>query len=341
MAVTESGSVTGVRRSTPPQEILLDWYRQMVEIRLFEEQVDSLFAQGLIHGTTHLCIGQEASAVGAIAAIGADDYITSTHRGHGHCLAKGADLSLMMAELMGRATGYCHGKGGSMHIADLDVGNLGANGIVGGGIPVATGAALALKMQKRHGVVLCFFGDGATNQGTFHEAINMAAVWKLPVVFICENNQYGMSGSYKRMIGNPNIAERAVAYGIPGQAVDGNDVVAVYDAVGEAVERARGGEGPSLIECKTYRTKGHSKSDANRYRSREEIDLWRSRCPVQRLKGELLQLGAAAADLQAVEEAARQKLAEAVAFAQSSPEPGPETLMTDVYAESEEGESNA
>lgn len=324
--------------TTPAQalskERLLAFYRQMWEIRLFEEQVDYFFAQGKIHGTTHLCIGQEASAVGAVGTLEPKDYITSTHRGHGHCIAKGADLDRMMAELMGRATGYCHGKGGSMHIADVDAGNLGANGIVGGGIPVATGAGLALKMQGRQQVVICFFGDGATSQGSFHEAVNMAAIWKLPVVFICENNQYGMSGAADRMLGNPNVAERAVAYGIPGASVDGNDLLAVYDTVSAAVARARAGEGPTLVESKTYRTKGHSKSDANRYRTREEIEEWRQRDPIPRFKHYLVEtVGLPEAEVDAVEQQARVNMDEAVKFAEASPNPDISELLTDIYAD--------
>jgi len=315
-------------------ERLLQFYQQLWEIRLFEEKVDYFFAQGKIHGTTHLCIGQEASAVGSVGTLEAADYITSTHRGHGHCIAKGADLDRMMAELMGRSTGYCHGKGGSMHIADVDAGNLGANGVVGGGFPIATGAALALKMQARPQVVLCFFGDGATSQGSFHESLNMAAVWKLPVVFICENNQYGMSGPAEKMLGNPNVAERASAYRIPGLVADGNDLPAVYDTVNQAVALARSGQGPSIVELKTYRIKGHSKSDANRYRTREEIEEWRGRDPIGRYKSYLVTT--AGLDEQVVdqiEQQARTAIEAAIEFAEASPNPDPAELMTDIYAD--------
>lgn len=317
-----------------PKQKLLEFYLQMLETRAFEEQVDAFFAKGLIHGTTHLCIGQEACGVAAVNAADPADYIMGTHRSHGHCIAKGSDIGRMMAELMGRATGYSHGKGGSMHIADLDAHFLGANGIVGGGLPIAVGAALALKMQRRSEVVLCIFGDGATNEGSFHESLNLAAVWKLPVVFMCENNQYGMSGSVKLMAGNPEIAARAVGYGMPGQTVDGNDPVAVYTAVSAAVERARAGEGPALIVGETYRFKGHSKSDANRYRTREEIDEWRRRDPIPRFRQYLLEVaGATEAELVRVEEASRSTVAEAVRFAEASPNPDVSTLLTDVYAE--------
>ncbi len=253
--------------------------------RRFEEAVDDLFARGLMHGTMHLSIGQEASATGACMALRDDDAITSTHRGHGHCIGKGADLTRMMAELLAKETGYCRGRGGSMHIADVATGNLGANGIVGGGIPIAAGAALAYQLRGEDHVVACFFGDGATNEGAFHEAVNLAAIWKLPVVFICENNKYGMSFSTEKSMAVDTIAERASAYGIPGVSVDGNDVAAVYDVVHAAVERARAGDGPTLVESVTYRHKGHSKSDKNLYRTREEISEWREQGPDPAVRG--------------------------------------------------------
>lgn len=315
------------------QEQLRRMLWQMHTIRLFEEQVEALFQKGMIYGTTHLCIGQEGVAVGAIAAIGEGDYIASTHRGHGHTIAMGADPNRMMAELMGRATGYCHGKGGSMHIADVEAGNLGANGVVAGGITIAAGAGLALKMQQRPNVCLCFFGDGATNEGDFHEGLNLAAIWKLPVVFICENNQYGMSGSVQRMSGNPNLHERAIAYGIEGVAVDGNDTLAVYEAVSVAVQRARSGGGPTLIVCDTYRYKGHSKSDANRYRTREEIDQWRKRDPIPRFESYVAGQGIGEAEIAAVRAEAEATVAQAIEFAQNSPHPDPSVLLEDVYVD--------
>lgn len=237
------------------EEKLKDLYKQMWLIRYFDEKVDQFFAKGMIHGTTHLCVGQEASAAGSIAVIGTKDKIISTHRGHGHCIAKEGDVNKMMAELFGRETGYCKGKGGSMHIADVEKGNLGANGIVGGGLPLAVGAALTSKMKKENYVVLCFFGDGATNEGSFHESVNLASIWDLPVVFICENNQYGMSGPVKEMTNVKNIADRAAAYGIPGKVIDGLDMIEIMNTVNEAVDKARSGFGPSLIEMKTYRRK--------------------------------------------------------------------------------------
>lgn len=310
----------------------LHLYWQLLAIRGFEEHVDAYFQRGLIYGTTHLCIGQEAVAVGAMAALQPDDYITSTHRGHGHALAKGTDPGRMMAELMGKATGYSGGKGGSMHIADFETGNLGANGVVAGGITVATGAALAVAMQGRSQVVLSFFGDGATNEGDFHEALNMAAVWDLPVVFICENNQYGMSGAVEKMSGNPHLHERAVSYGMPGVTVDGNSVTAVCDAVAEAVERARRGEGPSLVVCDTYRYMGHSKSDANRYRTRDEIAEWRAKDPLPRFRESLVEAGYAEDELLAVEEKATADMEAAVQFALESADPDVSEVDTDVYA---------
>ncbi|MDD5371191.1 MAG: thiamine pyrophosphate-dependent dehydrogenase E1 component subunit alpha, partial [Anaerolineaceae bacterium] len=242
-------------------------YVLMHTIRAFEEKAEELYTQGKIHGTMHLSIGMEASAVGSVLALEPGDLILSTHRGHGHCIAKGADLNLMMAEFMGKECGYCRGRGGSMHIADVAGGNLGANGVVAGGIPMAVGVGLGLKMQKRPDILMNFFGDGAANEGAFHEALNMAAIYRLPVVYICENNQYGMSFPVHKAMAIAHIAERAAGYGLPGVTVDGNDILAVYQAAREAVARAHRGEGPTLIEAVTYRWRGHSKSDANRYRT--------------------------------------------------------------------------
>ncbi|WP_346774007.1 thiamine pyrophosphate-dependent dehydrogenase E1 component subunit alpha [Brevibacillus sp. SYP-B805] len=323
--------------SVPPmitEAKLVELFHQMWLIRFFDEKVDEFFAKGMIHGTTHLCVGQEASAAGACAVLEERDKITSTHRGHGHCIAKGADVNRMMAELFGRETGYCRGKGGSMHIADVEKGNLGANGIVGGGIPIAVGSALTSKMKNLGYVTLCFFGDGASNEGSFHEAINLAAVWNLPVVFICENNQYGMSGPVKEMVKIANIADRAAAYGIPGHVVDGNDIFAMMNVTYEAVQRARNGEGPTLIEAKTYRWKGHSKSDAKKYRTREEEMEWRNnRDPIARMKQVLLAAGILSEEEAArIEAKARQEIEEAVLFAESSPMPSLAILEEDVYA---------
>jgi pyruvate dehydrogenase E1 component alpha subunit len=314
-------------------ERLVELLRQMQLIRAFEWKADQLYAEGKVHGTMHLSIGQEASAVGAIAALKPDDYIFSTHRGHGHCLAKGADVSLMMAEFRGKESGYCRGRGGSMHIADLEGGNLGANGVVGGGLAMACGAALAQKMQDTGKVVLCFFGDGASNQGIFHEALNMAAIWDLPVVYFCENNQYGMSMHVKRSTAVERISDRACAYGFPGKTVDGNDLFEVYEATKEAVARARAGEGPSLIEGVTYRWKGHSKSDADRYRTKEEIEEWKAKDPIVRLQELLVREGIVTPDqARAIESEAQSQIDSAVEFAESCPEPSLDTIEEGVYA---------
>ncbi|MCR8995304.1 thiamine pyrophosphate-dependent dehydrogenase E1 component subunit alpha [Brevibacillus laterosporus] len=316
------------------EQKLVELLHQMWVIRFFDEKVDEFFAKGLIHGTTHLCVGQEATAAGAIAVLQPADKITSTHRGHGHCIAKGADVNKMMAELFGRETGYCKGKGGSMHIADVEKGNLGANGIVGGGIPIAVGAALTSQMKKLGYVTISFFGDGASNEGSFHESLNMASIWKLPVIFFCENNQYGMSGPVTEMVNIENIADRSKAYGIPGVVVDGNDLLAVMNAVAEAAERARRGEGPTLIEAKTYRYKGHSKSDAKKYRTRdEELDWRKNRDCIKRLQDVLIEQGLLTQEqAKEIEQQAKKEIEEAVVFAEKSPMPSLDTLEEDVYA---------
>lgn len=306
----------------------------MWTIRRFEEAVDDLFARGLMHGTMHLSIGEEASATGICLALREDDAITSTHRGHGHCIAKGADLVRMMAELLAKETGYCRGRGGSMHIADVATGNLGANGIVAGGIPIATGAALAFKMRGEDRVVACFFGDGATNEGAFHEAVNLAAIWKLPVVFVCENNKYGMSFSTEKAFAIEHIADRAAAYGFPGVTVDGNDVVVVYDAAQAAVDRARAGEGPTLIETLTYRWKGHSKSDKNLYRTKDEIAEWRDDDPIPDFERKVVEAGLLTDDEVAqVRAQVMDRLRDAVRTANAAPDADPADLLTAVYAD--------
>ncbi|WP_299288878.1 pyruvate dehydrogenase (acetyl-transferring) E1 component subunit alpha [Thermoflexus sp.] len=317
-----------------PRERLIEWLYQMHLIRAFEETVEQLYAAGKMHGTMHLSIGQEAVAVGAIAALRPDDYITSTHRGHGHAIAKGQDLRAMLAELLGKETGVCRGRGGSMHLADLERGNLGANGIVAGGIPIAVGAGLSIRMQGQDRVVLCFFGDGAANHGNFHEGLNMAAIWRLPVVFLCENNQYAMSMAVRRAMAVPRVADRAVAYGIPGETVDGMDVVAVYRAVRAAVERARRGEGPTLIEAITYRYRGHSKSDRQVYRTKDEVQAWMARDPIVRLREALIARGwLSEAEAATLEERAREAVAEALRAAEGDPEPEVAQLTEGVYAE--------
>jgi pyruvate dehydrogenase E1 component alpha subunit len=315
------------------RELCVDMLSKMHKIRIFEETVDDLFARGLVHGTMHLSIGQEASAVGSIYALRDEDYILSTHRGHGHCIAKGADIKLMMAEFMGKETGYCRGRGGSMHIADMGGRNLGANGVVGGGIPLAVGVGLSLQMRRRDEIVMGFFGDGAANQGSFHESLNMAAIWDLPVVYVCENNQYGMSMSVRKALKIENISQRAASYGMHGVTVDGNDVLEVYEAATEAVKRARSGEGPTLLECKTYRWKGHSKSDQERYRTKEEIEAWKKRDPITRFRETLIAEGGIDGEQDArIEEEARQSIMDALEYAQSSPEPSVDTILEGVYA---------
>lgn len=315
------------------EEKLINLYKQMWIIRFFEEKVDEFFAKGLIHGTTHLAVGQEASASGVCAVLEDQDKITSTHRGHGHCIAKGADVNKMMAELFGRTTGYSKGKGGSMHIADVDQGNLGANGIVGGGIPLAVGSALTAHMKKLDYVTVCFFGDGASNEGSFHEALNLAAVWNLPVVFVCENNQYGMSGSVKDMVKIEDIATRAKAYGFPGEVVDGTDIIETMNVTDKAVERARNGKGPTLIEAKTYRWKGHSKSDAKKYRTREEEEEWKAKDGIKRFKEVLVEANIFTEEkAETLRKEAKQEIEDTVEFAKRGPLPGKDELLTDVYA---------
>lgn len=252
----------------------------MWRIRKFEEAVEDLFGRGMMHGTMHLSIGQEASPTGMCMALTLQDQITSTHRGHGHCIAKGADLTRMIAELLGKEIGYCGGRGGSMHIADVETGNLGANGVVAGGIPIAAGAALASKMMKKGIIAVSFFGDGAMNEGAFHEAANLAAIWKLPLILFCENNKYGMSSSTEKAFAIENLADRGKGYGIPSINVNGNDVVEVYEQAQIAVDRAKNAEGPTLIVAETYRWKGHSRSDKNLYRTKEEIEQWRTLDPI-------------------------------------------------------------
>jgi len=337
----------GEHVALPTKDELVTMLRQMLEIRNFENTVYDLLGRDVIKGASHLYAGEEAVAVGALSVIRDDDYITSTHRGHGHCHAHGdkhaktpeakqEHLNKMMAELCGRATGYCRGRGGSMHIADVSNGNLGATGIVGGNVPVATGAGVSIKMRKTDQVVLCFFGDGATNTGGFHESLNMAAAWDLPVVYICENNLYGMSVPIWKATKLPEIAERAKAYGIPGKVVDGMDVLAVRSAVAEAVERARNGGGPSLIECKTYRYYGHSRSDPRVYRTREEEQAWRERDPIDRLERLLVERGICTeAEVETIEQKAEQAVDTAVEFALNSPMPSPDELYEDVYAPTE------
>lgn len=305
--------------------------RKMHLIRRFEESAEDFYVRGLSYGTMHLSIGQEATAVGVCTPLSDSDYITSTHRGHGHCIAKGGEPKLMFAEFLGKETGYCHGRGGSMHIADPRKGNLGANGIVGAGIPIAVGAALSAKMRKTGAVAVSFFGDGANNEGAFHEALNIASVWRLPAVFVCENNQYGMSMSTERSTAVRDVAQRAASYAMPGVIVDGNNFAEVAEASFQAVERARRGEGPTLIESKTYRTRGHSRSDRNRYRTKEEIEAWKARDPIERFEAEIGALGLVGrAEVEAIRAAVEAEIAAAILFAEASPAPLAAEILRDV-----------
>ena len=314
--------------------MLLDAWQRMLLIRRFEEAVADAFAQGSVVGTAHFCIGQEASAVGTIDALQSDDLVTSNHRGHGHFLAKGADPKRLMAELFGRATGYAGGRGGSQHVADFSLGFLGSHGITAGMIPVATGAALSQKMLNTGRVVVAFFGDGATGQGAFHEAVNIGAAWQLPIIYLCENNLYAMSTPVGESFRVPEVAERACAYGIPGASVDGNDVEAVHATVHEAVERARLGGGPTLVEARTYRFCGHSKSDMCEYRTDEEEACWLERDPLIIAEDRILEREIATrAELDPLAEDVSAAVDEAVRFALESPDPDPATVAEGVFAE--------
>ena len=309
----------------------------MNQIRWFELKAQSLFEENKLRGSVHLYAGEEAVAAGVCALLRDDDYITSTHRGHGHCIAKGAALDKAMAELMGKATGYCKGRSGSMHIADFTKGNLGANAIVAGGVPIAMGAGLGIKLKGTDQLAVSFFGDGASNQGVVHEAMNMASVWKLPVLFICENNGFGISVPAWQSTSVENISDRGAAYDMPGVTVDGNDVYAVYEAVEKAAERARTGQGPSLIECKTYRHLGHWTGDPQNYRTREETEAWKKdRDPIKLFREALIKEGAFTTDeLDAIEQAAIKEADDAADYAMNSPEPDPAKVLEDVFYEGE------
>jgi pyruvate dehydrogenase E1 component alpha subunit len=312
---------------------LVDMYAVMCQIRRFEQMADRLYASGKVHGTMHLSAGQEAVAVGAARAMESDDYLLNHHRGHGHFIAKGAECNRMMAEFLGKDSGYCRGRGGSMHIADIEANNLGANGIVGGGISLAVGVGLAMQMQQQSKIVLCIFGDGAANEGIFHESLNMAALWNLPVIFLCENNHYGMSMPVNRSTARLPISDRAISYGMPGYHIDGNDVLKVYETMLTAVEHARQGDGPVLVEALTYRYFGHSKSDRNLYRTKSEIKSWKDRDPIRQFRDRLIDGGIfTIAQAEAIDAAAQKETEEAVAFAENSPEPDVSTLTEYVYA---------
>lgn len=315
------------------KKLLTELYGKMVTIRLFEQTVESHFLAGEIPGFVHLYIGEEAIAAGIMANLTNRDYIESTHRGHGHTIAKGADLKRMIAEIFGKATGYCKGKGGSMHIADFSIGMLGANGIVGGGYTLAVGAGLATKLSGEDKVSVVFFGDGASNRGTFHEALNMAAIWQLPVLFVCEMNQWASTTPYRTTTSVENIADRCQGYSIPGYVVDGNDVLAVYEAAKDIVADIRAGKGPALLECKTYRIKGHFVGDPEKYRTKEEVQHeFETNNPITRFEEKVLKAGALTqADLDAVYKQAEREIAEALKFAKESPEPAPEAIYEDLY----------
>jgi TPP-dependent pyruvate/acetoin dehydrogenase alpha subunit len=319
----------------PSPEKQREMLRLMQTIRRFEERASDDFHAGHIYGVVHCYIGEEAIAVGVCSALNRDDQIISTHRGHGHCIAKGADLDRMMAELYGREAGYCKGKGGSMHIADFGIGMLGANGIVAGGIPIVTGAGLAAQLEGKGRVAVSFFGDGASNAGPFHESLNIAAAWKLPMLYVCENNLWAAQTPSRETLALPDVASRAAAYGMPGVVVDGNDVIAVYDAAAEAVARARAGKGPTLIECKSYRWRAHTerKEQLDR-RPPDEIEAWKAKDPIRRmveyLKGQQGQLSDD--EFQAMDREILARIEESVTFAKASPFPAPEKALEDVFA---------
>ncbi len=319
--------------TSPESETLLRYYRTMILIRRVEERMEQVFLEGVISGTCHPCSGQEAVAVGVGAALRPTDYVVSNHRGHGHFIAKGGEARRVLAEVFGKATGYSAGRGGSQHMACFQIGFLGSNGITGGGIPIAAGAALSLQLQKRSDIVACFFGDGAANQGACHEALNMAAVWRLPVVFICENNYYAMSTPFREAFAIPDIARRAAAYGMPGEIVDGNDVLAVRDAAAKAAERARAGDGPMLLECQTYRLSGHSRGDTRDYRHRHEEETWRDRCPIKRFRQKLIEMGILNEEADArIRAGVEEALREAEDFARNSADPPLESLGKGVFS---------
>ena len=318
--------------TAPTKDELLEINSKMYLIRKFEEVAIKMYRQGFIRGYFHPYIGEEAIAVGAISALLPEDYIVSTHRGHGHCLAKGADPRRMMAELFGRATGYCRGWGGSMHIADLNIGILGANGIVGGGLPMAVGAGYSAKLRQTKQVTVAFFGDGASNEGTFHESLNMAAAWKLPVVFMCENNKFGVSTRIDRVTNTKNIADRAKAYDIPGINVEGNDVEAVARISGEAISRARAGEGPTLIVADTFRHRGHFEGEVVNYWKKEELNAWKEKDPIMRYGDKLVADGKATQEeLEVLERDIATQIEEAVTFARESAFPEPEDALDDLF----------
>jgi len=312
---------------------LIDMYRTMIMIRQFEEMADHLYAMGKVHGTMHLSAGQEAIAVGTGTVMQPEDYLLNHHRGHGQFIASGADVNKMMAEFLGKETGYCHGRGGSMHIADVEANNLGANGIVGGGMELVAGGGLAIPMKKKDRILLGTFGDGAANEGIFHESLNMSAIWDLPVVYLCENNHYGMSAEVGKVSSKVPFRDRAKAHGIPGYFIDGNDVLAVHEMMKHAIDHARSGKGPVFVEAETYRYFGHSKSDRNLYRSKEEINSWKAKDPINRFEKLLLEakiISEKSVEQISIETA--QVIEKAVEFAENSPEPDVSKVTEWVYA---------
>ena len=315
------------------RELAADLLRQMYLVRAFEEQAERSYMEGKIHGTMHLSIGQEASAVGAVSTLKPTDYLLGHHRGHGLCIAKGADLNLMMAEFFGKEIGYCRGRGGSMHIAYVTGGNLGANGVVGGGLPMAVGVGLGLKAQGEGRILASFFGDGAASTGAFHESMELAVLYQVPVVFVCENNQYAMSFPARKWTTSERLAKFGELYGMPGVAVDGNDILAVRAAVQPAVDRARAGSGPSLVVNNTYRWRGHSKSDRNRYRTQAEIEEWQQQDPIRRFRRQLADQGVLADDEAGrLEKQAYAEIEAARQFAEAAAEPSLDTIEEGVYA---------
>jgi len=316
-----------------PKEKLAELYLKMVQTRRFEETAARLFTEGKVHGTAHFCIGEEATGVGVCCALAKEDLIGQTHRGHNQAIGKGMSLDRMMAEFLGKESGYCHGRGGCMHIADSGSGSLGANGIVAGGIPIAVGAAFSQKYRGVDAITVSFFGDGATNEGAFHEALNLAAVWKLPILFVCTNNQYAMSTPLKAQTAITDLSQRAISYGIRGLAMDGNDIVAIYETTLEAKEYVKR-QGPMLLVLNTYRYMGHSKSDPQNYRTKEEVEAWKQRDPIHLFRNMLLKKGLfPAAELDAFDEEAAHAVAHAVEFAEASPEPRVEDALRDIYSE--------
>lgn len=317
-------------------ERILELYEKMLRIRKFEEAAATLFSEGLIPGLLHLYIGEEAVAVGVCANLEKDDYVVSTHRGHGHCIAKGADVKMIMAELLGKETGYSKGRGGSMHMIAPEIGVMGSSGIVGAGIPIAAGLGLAIDVKNASRVVVSFFGDGASNTGTFHEGLNLAAVWKLPVIFVCENNLYAISVPSTKSTPVTDIASRAAAYDIPGVVVDGMSVAAVYKAAQRAVMRARKGGGPMLLECKTYRFRGHYEGDPKRggmYRNESEVSQWEKKCPIKTLRTSLLEKGILhSSKIDQIEQRIDKEINEAIEFAKESPYPSSDSVLENVFA---------